>query len=223
MPLLAVLFVLVTTAAAQAQTPGPAAFRVYEQGRHVGTVEMTLERHEEGWRLHGRSRLAGSTPVTITRIELDYDASWRGRFLTLAIGAPEETLLQVAVTGTTTRTDIMGPGRVRFRSNSVSPDTIFLPDAALGAYEAVAARLTGAGPGTSLPLFLVPDSETRALVERVARQQVRTATGPREVQRYWLTELRGGPTPVEVWVDEGRLIRLDVPRRQLTMLRDDVR
>jgi hypothetical protein len=223
MPLLVLSIVLLVPAVLEAQRPGPAAFRVYERGQRVGDVEMRLERLDDGWRLTGRSHIEGTTPVTITRIDLEYDAAWQGRFLTLALQAHEEALLQVAVTGTTTRTDIMRPDRVHFRSSSVSPDTIFLPEQALGAYEAVAARLTDAGPGTSLPLFLVPDSETRALVERVASQQVQTERGPLAVTRYWLTEVRGGPTPIEVWVDQGRLLRLDLPRRQLTMLRDDVR
>jgi hypothetical protein len=222
-PLLVLSIVLLVPAVLEAQRPGPAAFRVYERGQRVGDVETTLVRLDDGWRITGRSRVEGDVRIIITRLDLEYDAAWRARFLTLAVEAPEEALLQVAVTGTTTRTDIMRPDRVRFRSTSVSPDTIFLPDLAFGAYEAVAARLADARPGTSLPLFLVPDSETRALVERVASQQVQTERGPLTVTRFWLTEVRGGPTPVEVWVDQGRLLRLDIPHRQLTVLRDDVR
>jgi hypothetical protein len=214
---------LVAATAAQAQRPGPASFRVYEKGVLVGTVEMTLESSAEGWRLQGSSRVEGANGISVPRLDLHYDGEWRGRFMSMEMAAPEDQLLHVAVLGATTRTDIIRAGRVRFRANSISPDTIFLPEYALGAYEAVAARLAGARPGTELPLFVAPDAEIRALVERVTTERVRTADGTLEATRYHLTELRGGPVAVEVWVDRGRLLRLDVPRWHLTMLRDDLR
>jgi hypothetical protein len=63
--------------------------------------------------------------------------------------------------GTTTRTDVVRSTEARFRSHSVSPDTIFLPERAYGAYEAVAIRLSQ-GVSDDLPIFVVPIGETRA-------------------------------------------------------------
>jgi hypothetical protein len=136
--------------------------------------------------------------------------------------APDDAIVHVAVAGTTTRTDIVRATEVRFRSHSVSPDTIFLPDRAYGAYEALAARLEGAVPGLDLPLFIPPVGETRARVDAVADAELQTAGGSLDVTRYTLTEIRERPTPVEIWTDRGRLVRLDLPRAGIVMLRSDV-
>ena len=212
---------LTIVATVSAQTPGAASFRVYEKGTMVGTIETVVERTADGWRVRGTSRMAGSIPVTIPNLDLHYDRTWAGRFMTLEMKAPDDAIVHVAVTGETTRTDIVRATEARFRSNSVSPDTIFVPDRAYGAYEAVAARLAGAVPGTDLPLFIPPIGETRMLVDDVADVLLRTATGTIAARRYRVTELRQRPTPVEVWVADGRLLRLDLPGA-LSILRRDV-
>jgi hypothetical protein len=56
MRLLALALILFS-ADATAQTTGAASFRVYEKGAVVGTVDMSLEATDDGWRLHGSSRM----------------------------------------------------------------------------------------------------------------------------------------------------------------------
>lgn len=214
-------FVLLAACAA-AQPPGPATFRVYEGGTMIGTVEMSLQATKEGWRLHGSSRTGGSVPVSIPNLDLHYDEAWGGRFMTLEMKAPDDAIVHVAVVGAVTRTDIVRSTEARFRSSSVSRDTVFLPDRAYGAYEAVAVRLDGMQPGDELPLFIAPIGETRARVDEVSVEQVRTTAGSRRVTRYTLTEIRERPTPVEVWVDEGRLLRLELPQANIEVVRSDV-
>ena len=213
---------LLVSATVAAQTPGPASFRVYEKGVMVGTVDMSLQKTASGWRLQGSSRITGAIPVTIPNLDLHYDAAWGGRFMTLEMKAPDDAIVHVAVAGTTTRTDIVRSTEVRFRSSSVSPDTIFVADRTYGAYEAMAARLEGAVEGDDLPLFVAPFGETRARVDSVTPDQLKTARGPLAVKRYHLTELRERPTPVEVWVSRGRLVRLDLPRAAISVVRTDI-
>ena len=209
-------------ASAVAQTPGAASFRVYEKGTMIGTLETAVERTQDGWRLRGSSRIAGSVPVTIPNLDFYYDASWGGRFMTLEMKTPDDAILHVAVVGETTRTDIVRATEARFRSHSVSPDTIFVPDRAYGAYEAVAARLAAIAPGGDLPLFIPPLGETRVLVDDVVDAVVRTASGTLTTRRYSLIELRQRPTPVEIWVASGRLLRLEFPRAAIAVVRSDV-
>lgn len=213
---------LLGVATAAAQTPGAAAFVVYEKGQRVGTVETTVERTDDGWRVRGRSRIATSVPVTIPNLDLFYDRAWSGRFMTLEMKTPDDAIVHVAVIGETTRTDIVRSTEARFLSNAVSPDTIFVPDRAYGAYEAVAARLAAGVPGGNLPMFIPPIGETRMLVERVAEERVRTAAGTIAARRYFISELRQRPTPIELWVAGGRLLRLDRPREGLSIVRSDV-
>lgn len=219
---LALIALLFAASPALAQAPGPATFRVYERTALVGSVTMTLRATDEGWRLHGTSEIKGPVPVVIPNLDLYYDNMWRGRFMTMEMKAPDDVLMHVAVIGDTTRTDIVRPTEARFRANSVSPDTIFLPDRAYGAYEAVAARLSGALAGFDLPLFVPPFGETRASVDRGVGVEIRTERGPIMATRYTLTEIRERPTPVDVWVHDGRLLRLDLPRAAITVVRNDV-
>jgi hypothetical protein len=223
MRVLALALVLVGCADSAAQTPGTATFRVYEKGALVGALDMTLSATEDGWRLQGSSRIDGTVPVDIPNLDLHYDTAWGGRFMTLEMKAPDDAIVHVAVAGTVTRTDIVRSADVRFRSQSVSPDTIFLVDRAYGAYEAVAVRLEGLPAGADVPLFVAPFGETRGQVEAVTAERVVTDTGPIMATRYTLTEIRERPTRVEIWVDRGRLLRVDFPRTAISVVRSDVR
>jgi hypothetical protein len=208
---------------ASAQSPGPASFRVYENGAQVGTIEMTLQRSDEGWRLRGNSRTAGTVPTVIPNLDLHYDAAWNGRFMTMEMKQPDDAIVHVAVVGTTTRTDTVRSTEARFRANSVSPDTIFLPERAYGAYEAIAARLALSPTVSDLPIFVVPTGETRAIVESRSAEQLTVGDRVLPVDHYMLTEIRDRPTPVEIWIDRGRLVRLELPRARISVVRSDVR
>lgn len=214
--------ILAVPGCARAQAPGTAAFRVYENDRPVGSLEMTLSATEDGWRLQGTSRIEGAVPVVIPNLDLHYDENWGGRFMTLEMKAPDDAILHIAVVGTVTRTDIVRATEARFQSSSVSPDTIFLPDRAYGAYEAMAVRLDGAVEGDDLPIFIAPVGETRARVDAVVGERVRTGSGSLESSHYSLTEFRDRPTPVELWADRGRLLRVDFPRSGVSVVRTDV-
>ena len=222
MRFLASAFLLLTAMAASAQTPGTASFRVYEKGALVGSMDTSVERTEDGWRVRGTGRISGAVAVTIANLDLYYDKSWGGRFMTLEMKAPDDAIVHVAVAGEETRIDIVRSTEARFRSTSVSPDTIFLPDRTYGAYEAVAARLENAFPGLDVPLFIVPLGETRARVDAVTNERVTTSAGTIDARRYAMTEFRERPTPVVVWVHRGRLLRLDLPRAAIAVIRSDV-
>lgn len=227
----AILACVLVAASASAQTAGTAAFRVYQRGVQVGTVETWVTRVDGNWHVQSTSRVGGTLNVAYKQLELRYDAAWRGRFMTMEVERPlapsgtaenDRMIVHVSVGRNTTRTDIVRGKEARFRSHSVSPDTIFLPDGAFGAYEAVAARLASAKPGMDLPLFNVPISETRGAIEAVVDDSLRTKSGTIAVKRYTLLEIRSQPTTVEIWVDRGRLARLDVPRDGLSVVRNDL-
>ena len=133
--------------------------------------------------------------------------------MTLEMKAPDDAIVHVAVVGGHDPTDIVRSTEARFRSSSVSPDTIFVPDRAFGAYEAVAARLRTPCPAWTLPIFIPPLGETRTQRRCGVERAVHDGAGYRSsTQHYSMTELRQRPTPVEIWVADGRLVRLDLPR-----------
>lgn len=216
---LAVLFI---GTSAFAQTPGTASFVVYEKGQQVGTLDTSVSRTDEGWRIQGSMQTTGSVPVRIINLDLLYDRNWFGRWLTMEMKQPDDVIVHVAVGRTTAQTDVVRSREARFRSSSVSRNTILLPDRAYGAYEAVAARLSVSPPADDLPIFVPPIGETRAAVESVATEQIRTRTGSLTARHYVLTEIRPRPTRVDVWVDRGRLLRLNLPAASVSVVRTDV-
>jgi hypothetical protein len=214
---------LLLASPAAAQAPGAASFRVYQREVQTGTVETRVSRIDGGWHIASSSRVAGTLNVTFKQLELRYDTAWRGRFMTMEVeGAKNRMLVHVSVGRNTTRTDIIRDKEARLQSHSVSQDTIFLPAGAFGAYEAVAARLATAKPGIDLPLFNVPVSETRGAVDAVSDESVRIRTGAIAVKRVELVEIRPQPTRVILWIDRGRLLRIDVPADFISVLRTDV-
>ena len=205
------------------QTPGEASFVVYEKGQRVGTMETSVSPTADGWRVQSTVETKGAVPVRIANLDLRYDRNWFGRWMTLEMKAPDDVIVHVAVSRTTAQIDVVRAGEARFRSTSVSQNTILLPERAYGAYEAVAARLAGNAARGDLPIYVPPTGETRALVESRTTERIQTANGVLTAQHYVLTEVRPRPTRVELWAERGRLLRLDFPAAQISVVRADVR
>jgi hypothetical protein len=204
-----------------AQTAGNASFVVYEKGQQTGTLDTRVTQTADGWRIDSSMQTKGRTPIHIVRLELLYDRNWFGRWMTMEMKQPDDVIVHVAVSRTTAHTDVVYAREARFRSTSVSRDTVLLPERAYGAYEALAARLDG-GAASDLPLFVPPLSETRVIVESVARERVRTAAGDVSAQHYVLTGVGIRPTRADLWTNGGRMLRLDLPGAQISVVRADV-
>ena len=218
-----VCLAMLLPASVAGQTPGKASFVVYEKGQRVGTLETSVSRTNDGWQIQSTVQTKGAVPVRIANLDLRYDRNWFGRWMTMEMKAPDDVLVHVAVSRITAQLDVVRAGEARFRSTSVSPNTILLPERAYGAYEAVAARLAGDAARGDLPIYVPPTGETRALVESVTTERIQTANGVLSAQHYVLTEVRPRPTRVELWADQGRLLRLDFPAAQISVVRSDVR
>jgi hypothetical protein len=214
---------MLLTSSALAQTSGKASFVVYEKGQRVGTLETNVTRTIDGWRIQGSTQTKGAVPVRIVNLDLLYDRNWFGRWLTMEMKQPDDVIVHVAVGKTLAQTDVVRSGEARFRSSSVSQNTVILPDRAYGAYEAVAARLSASPPGNDLPIFVPPIGETRAAVESATTEQVATTAGSIAVRHYVLTEIRPRPTRVDLWAERGRLLRLDLPGANISVVRSDVK
>ncbi len=214
--------VCLLTVSASAQTPGKASFVVYEKGQRIGTLDTTVTRSNDGWRIQGTMQTKGSVPVRIVNLDLLYDHQWYGRWMTMEMKEPDDVIVHVAVTRTTAQVDVVRPREAGFRSHSASLNTILLPERAYGAYEAVAARLANADDG-DLPLFVAPIGETRAIVDSVTTERVQTTSGAVAARHFVLTEIRTRPTRVDLWTDRGRMLRLDLPQAQISVVRSDVR
>ena len=215
--------VLILTSPVSAQVSGKASFVVYEKGQRVGTLATHVTQSNDGWRIQGTMQTTGSVPVRIPNLDLLYDRRWFGRWMTMEMKQPDDVIVHVAVARATAQVDVVRAREAGFRSHSASPNTILLPDRAYGAYEAVAARLASGSADADLPLFVAPIGETRATVESVTTELIQTTAGPVSARHFLLTEFRARPTRVDIWVERGRMLRLDLPQTQISVRRADIR
>jgi hypothetical protein len=144
--------------------------------------------------------------------------------LTMELVSPgEHAIVHVAMVGSVTRTDIVVPNKeVFFGANDVPRDTTFLPDYVFGAWEALAARLQTATPGTEISVFAVPEREVKATLDRRDAATLQTPAGFQPATRWRITLQRDTPVVWEMWVDGGRLLRLDLPDEGLSIVRADI-
>jgi hypothetical protein len=211
-------------ATVEAQTPGNATFRISHRGQPVGTAEATVARSADGWRVTSRGQTDGRFQVSVPHFEAQYDPDWRPMFLTMEVVSPgEHAIVHVAMVGTVTRTDIVIPNKeVFFGANDVPRDTIFLPDYVFGAWEALAGRLQTAMPGSVISVFAVPEREVKAVLDRRDPATLQTPAGFQPATRWRITVQRETPVVWELWVDGGRLLRLDLPDEGLSVVRGDI-
>ena len=124
----------------------------------------------------------------------------------------------------TATSELVQNGQKAVNTQVISPRAVVLPDNFFGTYEALAARLANAEPGTTLPLYRVPEGEVAATVDRVTPRRLVTRKGPSPFASSSLTLVTPrGAFPIEVWTDDRqRLARLVLPASSVVVIRDDL-
>lgn len=209
---------------AAAQDVAGHSFRVFLRGADTGTEEVTLLESPEGWTLRGSGRLTSPLNLVIEYWEARYDRDWKPIELTvnLAEGTNKWTV-HTTINDTLAASDVAQNGQNQRRNQSVSPDTIVLPNLIFGAYEALAARLASAQVGAQFEAFVAPQNVVPVHVTRVSDETIQLP-GRALAARRWTLHF-GGPTgalDVDVWTEGSRLLRLDIPSQMLSVIRDDI-
>ena len=88
---------------------------------------------------------------------------------------------------TTAINEITQNGTTTSKTDQVSVRTIVLPNSFYAGYEALAARLADAQPGTELHAYVVPQSEVGLTVKSVAAEELPSPAGILAVRRYEIT------------------------------------
>lgn len=186
---------------------------------------MSLTRSASGWLISSSGRLDAPFDLVVNRFEVNYASDWQPRSLTIDGVRGSQAFRLNTTFGLTTATSELTQGPERgANAQTVSPRTIVMPGNFFGAYEALAARLADASPGTRLPIFFAPDGEGHVTVDKVAPRRIVTLSGPVEVQDWTLTvDQPGGPVPLQIWTDaRHRLARIVLPTASVVVLRDDL-
>lgn len=223
---LSIVTILVLAAAVgmPAQTRFDASFRILENGAAIGSAMVAVARDEDGWHVQSTSHAEGTIGLDVIRLEISYDAAWRLRFLSMELASGDERrVIHVAIQGIRARTDIVVPDReAAFGTDRVSPGVIAVSDYVFGAYQALAARVETLAPGSDIPILLTTRGEVRATVDAVREEDLLTDSGSLRARRVSLLVIRDVPTPIEIWVAEGKLVKLELPLDRVSLLRSDL-
>lgn len=233
MPLLrhctAAIAVLLCATAAAAQSPQPAPgeaeYMIFHRGAPIGRERAFLARTAEGWIITSSGRTAPPYENTLHRFELKYSREWQPIELRIEATAGRTSLgLSTSFGGTNAINEITQNAVTSSKTDQVSPRTIVLPNNFYAGYEALAARLAGAAPGTQLPLYIVPQAEVPLTVKSVRDEPLAVPGGTLRTRRYEVVvDHPGGQSTVQISVDDrSRFVRLDVTATGLSVVRSDV-
>jgi pimeloyl-ACP methyl ester carboxylesterase len=218
----------VVTPRAQGQSgpaPGQAEFLVFIGGRQVGQEQVNLSRTGGNWIIASTGQHSSPIEMTVNRFEAKYDGSWQPLELTIDATLGGKPLgLQTSFGLTTAVNEITQGGATNSKTDQVSPRTVILPNNFFAAYEALAARLAGATPGTEFPVYVAPQTEIKVVVKAITEEQVKSPSGLLALRKHQLVfQNPSGPLTANVWTDvRQRLARLEIPGAGLSVVRSDL-
>jgi hypothetical protein len=223
---------------AQPPAPGPAAarsestFAVFVRARPMGTEQISVAHEGGGWTISSSGRLNAPIDVVTHRLVIHYDETWKPLDLSLdAVVHGQAQSLHTTLSAGTASSEIVVAGQSQTLSAPATAD-VLMPNLQFAPYEAVAARLRTAQPGSviqGLAQALAPAAQV-ALVIRVGESTMdRTEIGTRllDVKRTHITvtpDAAGAPSvEMDISADaQGRLVRLSVPAQGLEVVREDL-
>src|SRR5688572_16686030 len=212
-------------ATGQADQTGSAAFTVFLRGQRVGTEDVTVTRSPAGWLISATGRTGAPFNISFEKFQVRYGAEWQAQSLEITGQMRGQGLvLNTEFNAGTATSDVVQLGQQARLTHRVSPDTVALPNNFYGAYEALALRLHTAQVGATIPIYVAPQAEVVASVDKITPRRMETSSAQFELRQFDVSFRNpNGPLQVEVWVDaRGRLARISIPVASLAVVRDDL-
>ncbi len=156
---------------------------------------------------------------------VEYDRAWQPRQLRMdGVNSGEAFLLETTIADGTAVSRLETEGEESSSTQPVAASAVVLPNFFFGAYEALAVRLQGLGPGDALPLYVAPRAPIRLTVNEVLSQALETSDRRFQATIYRVTfHNLDRPFDAEVWVDDHhRLLRVTLPIASLDVVRQDI-
>ncbi len=226
----AVLAIATASATGAQQAPPPATaaadFKIVLGGSQVGTDQVAVVRGADGWTITSSGRSGAPLNVVTRNLQIRYDADWKPLELTLdATARGQAVALHITVAGTIATTRGTNAGQTIDRTDTIDPTALLLPNPFLAAYEAVAARLKTARPGSAIPVYQGGPTPITIRVGDSQTEQIQTVARLVRATRTRATLAAAGVAEVDadIWADEaGRLLRVSIPSQALEFVRDDI-
>jgi uncharacterized protein len=199
-------------------------FHIFVRGKDVGSEELTVVQTPEGWILRGTGGAGPPLDITLRFWEARYDPAWLPRELTLDLETRSGSrTIHTRIAGISAISQTGSGDQTVDYKITVHADSVLLPNQVFGAFEALAARLVNATPGTELYAFIAPQGEVRIRVRSVSEEKIQVSNHTIEARRLALTALNpGAPMDIDLWTESGHLLRVDMPAQSLSVVRDDI-
>jgi pimeloyl-ACP methyl ester carboxylesterase len=222
----------------QAPAPSPAAnaaprqgaeadveFTLFLSGTRVGVEHVRVARAGGTWVISSTAQYGAPLNVTVNRFEVKYTSDWQPVELHIeATRAGRPMGLATSFAMTSAINEITQNGTTTSKTDQISARTIVLPNNFYAGYEALAARLADAQPGTALRAYIAPQAEIPLTVNAVAAEQLSSPAGLLAVRRYDVVfQNPGGAVNATITIDDrARLVRLEIPAANLRFVRSEL-
>lgn len=205
---------------------GAATFTVFLRGLPIGSEQIALARTADGWVITGSGRIGAPIDLITRSVQVRYTPDWRPVELTLdATARGQLQTVHTVVDAGTAKTTVSANGQPTEKTDAIdSAAVVILPSTVFAPYEALAARLKTAAPGSDIPIYRTPVAALTAHVGESSAQQIQTTARMISAHRTRITMAGPGvPVTADVWTDEaGRMIRLSLPAQTLEVVREDL-
>ena len=217
---------LVAPLSATIQDPGGSAqFTIFLRGQRIGTERSAVVQTADGWTISATGNTGAPVGLVFDTFVARYGPNWETRSLEISATARGQALaLNTTFTADGAVSDVVQAGQQAKVTHKVSPTTVALPNNFYSAYEALALRLQNASVGDTIPVYVAPQAELAARVERITPRRMESPNTTYELRQFDVVFPNpSGPLNVEVWIDaRGRLARLAIPVASVAVVRDDL-
>ena len=210
----------------QLQEAGATNFAIFLRGAPIGTEQIAVIRTATGWTIVSSGRLGAPIDAVARRVQVRYTPEWRPLEFTFdgtVRGIAQS--IHTIVEDKTAKSDITSAGQTTPKIDTIDPGALLLlPSSFFGPYEAVAAQLKTAAPGSEIPVYIEAQASIAIAVGESSAEQIQTAARLVSARRTRIAlVLPAGRLDADLWTDDtGRMIRFSVPQQSLEVVREDI-
>jgi pimeloyl-ACP methyl ester carboxylesterase len=210
----------------QGGDPGATSrFYVTFRGVRIGSEIVTVTRESGAFTISARGSIGAPIDLVTNTFQMVYSTDWQPRSLKIEAALRGQTLnVQTTFGLTTAISDVMQGASKGSVSHDITPRSVVLPPSYIGAYEVLAARLPGFRAGASFPVYVAPEGEISATLNRITPRRITSPDHVTDVKEYDLTLMRPtAPMSVVIWVDDrNRLAKVVFGDQGYAAIREDI-
>jgi pimeloyl-ACP methyl ester carboxylesterase len=210
----------------QLQEAGATNFTIFLRGAPIGNEQIAVSRVASGWNIVSTGRLGAPIDAVQRRTQVRYTADWKPLEFTFdGVVRGVTQAIHTTIEGTTATSEITSAGQSKPKRDTIGADAVLLfPSTFFGPYEALAARLKTAAPGSEIPVYIEALTPISIAVGESTAEQIQTTARLVNARRTRIgILLPGGRLDADLWTDDaGRMIRFSVPLQSLEVVREDI-